>query len=146
MADVDPLHDELAGAKRRRDAAVDPVAGPQTAVLAGGLQALAAEVARAVGPDERRHDHVAPGEPADLGADVLDDAEELVADAVAVLDGGLGAVGPQIAAADACAQHPDHRVGRLLDHRAGDLADPYVSGAVDQSRSHDWFAFRPSNV
>ena len=40
-------------------AAVDAVAAPEAAVPAGGLQALAAEVAGAVGPDERRDDEVA---------------------------------------------------------------------------------------
>ena len=94
-------------------AAVHAVGRPQAAVPAGGLQALAAEVAGVVRPDERRDHDVAAPQPGHLGADVLDDAEELVADALALLGGRPGPVGPQVAAADAGAQHAHQRVGGL---------------------------------
>ena len=61
------------------------LAAPLAAVAAGGLQALAAEVAGAVRPHERRHHQVAGLEAGHLGAGVLDHAEELVAHPAAVL-------------------------------------------------------------
>ena len=66
--------------------AVELVAAPEAAVQAGRLQALAAELAGAVGPGERRDDEVAGLDRPHVGADVLDDADELVPHAAA----GLG--------------------------------------------------------
>ena len=59
--------------------------------------------------------------PVHLGADVLDDADELVADGA---DGvlGLAPVVPEVRAAHAGQHHPHDRVGRLLDGRVGTLA------------------------
>ena len=48
------------------------------AVPAGCLQALATEIAGVVLPQERRHDQVAGLQPGYLGAEVLDDAKELM--------------------------------------------------------------------
>ena len=60
-------------------AAVDSRRAPPAAVPAGRLQALAAEVAGVVGPDERRDDQSPRLRPVTSRADVLDDADELVA-------------------------------------------------------------------
>jgi hypothetical protein len=61
--------------------------GPQTAVPTRGLQTLGAEITGVVGPDERREHHVAGLEPGHVCANVLRDAEELVADAPVRLSG-----------------------------------------------------------
>ena len=80
---ADRQHDERAvgerDAHRLALAAVDAVAAPEAAVEARGLQSLLAEVAGAVGVGERRDDDVARLHGADVGADLLDDADELVA-------------------------------------------------------------------
>jgi len=107
------------------------------AVAAGRMQALGAEVAGVVGPHERRDDDVARLQRRDVAADVLDDADELVADPVAVLRLRLGAVGPQVAPADTGAQHAHHRVGWFAQRGVGHVLDPHVACAVDQSCSHD---------
>ena len=51
----------------------------EAAVPAGGVQTLAAELARVVGVGERGDDEVARLEGGDVGTDFLDDADELVA-------------------------------------------------------------------
>ena len=118
-------------------AAVDAVPGPQSAVPAGGLQALGAEVARVVRPYERGHHEIAGGDAGHLRADVLHDAEELMAHAAALLGRRHGPVGPQVAPADAGVQHPHQRVGGLLQRRVGHLLHADVAGAVDQGCSHE---------
>ena len=80
--------------------AVDAVAAVPAAVEARGVQPLPAEDAGAVRPHERRDDEVAGLHRADVGADVLDDADELVPHAAAGLAGLHRLVGPEIAAAD----------------------------------------------
>jgi len=60
-------------------AAVDAVQAVTAAVAAGGVQALAAEVAGVVGPGERGDHQVTGLQPGHLRADLLDDAEELMA-------------------------------------------------------------------
>ena len=62
-------------------AAVAVLGAPEAAVRAGGLDAGPAVRAGVVGVHERRDDEVAGADGADLGADLLDDADELVADA-----------------------------------------------------------------
>ena len=90
---ADREHDEravgLRDAHRLALAAVDARAAPPAAVQTRGLQPLAAELAGAVGPGERRDDEVALLHRADLAADVLDDADELVSHAPA---GSLGSI------------------------------------------------------
>ena len=86
---------------------------PEAAVEAGGLQALSAELAGAVGPGERSDDEVALLHRPHVGADVLDDADELVAHAAAGRAGLHLLVRPQIAAADAGAGDANEGVGRL---------------------------------
>lgn len=109
---------------------------PEAAVLAGRRQALAAVVADAVGPHEGRDHQVTAPDRAHLGAGLLDDAEELVPDPLARLPGRLAAVRPQVAAADAGAQHPDHGVGRQLDDGLGHVLHAHVVGGVDGGGAH----------
>jgi len=117
-------------------AAVDAVAGPRSAVTARGLQTFAAELAGAVGPHEGGDDQVAASEPGNVRAEVLDDAEELVPDALSGVAVRQGAVGPQVAAADAGAHDPDQGVGGLSNRGVGDVLDADVARAVDDGSTH----------
>ena len=91
--------------------------------------------ARHVAVHERGHHEVARGDAVDLGADVLDDADELVADRPDRV-GRLAPVVPEVRPADA-AEHDAHdRVGRLLDGRVGPLADGDGVRAVEDRCSH----------
>ena len=118
-------------------AAADAVACPEAAVPARGLQALAAEVAGAVRPGERCDDEVAGRQGRDLGADLLDDADELVAHRASAGGRRQVVVRVQVAAADAGAHDPHDRVGRLHDDGVGNVLDPDVAGAVHESCSHE---------
>ena len=69
----------LRDAHRLALAAVELGPAPEAAVQARGLQPLLAEHAGAVGPGERGDDEVARLHRADVGADGLDEADELVA-------------------------------------------------------------------
>lgn len=109
---------------------------PEAALGAGGGEALGAVGAGAVGPDERGDGQIADGEAVHPGADLLDDAEELVADALTGPPGRLAPVGPQVAAADAGPQDPEHHVGGLLDPRVRHLLHPDVMGGVDNGGAH----------
>ena len=71
----------------------------------------------------------------DVGADVFDDADELVADrADRVL--GLAPVVPEVRTAHARHHDTDDRVGRVLDTRVGSLADLDRSRTVEDRCSH----------
>jgi hypothetical protein len=118
-------------------AAVHAVGPPQAAVPAGGLQALAAEVAGVVRPDERRQHDVPAPQPGHLPAEVLHDAEELVPDPLALLGGRPGLVRPQVAAADARAEHADQGVGGCPQDRVGHVLHAHVTGTVDQGCTHE---------
>jgi hypothetical protein len=117
-------------------AAVHAVEAVAAAVRAGGLQATAAPEAGVVGVGERREYQVAALEPGDLGAGVLDDAEELVSHLPALVSGWHGPVGVQVAAADRGAHHAYERVGRGVDRRVGNVFDADVTGSVHQRRLH----------
>ena len=64
------------------------------------MQSFAAEDAGSVGVEERRDDDVSRLDGADIAADRLDDADELVSHASAALAHGQRVVGPEVAAAD----------------------------------------------
>jgi hypothetical protein len=93
----------------------DAVVVEKAAVHAGGMQALAAEGAGAVREREGHHDQITLLDVADLGADVLDDADRLMAHRPPGLAPLQGCVGPQIAAADAGAGDAEDGVGGLLE-------------------------------
>src|SRR6266508_3820659 len=115
---------------------VDAVPGPPAAVQARSLQSLLAEDAAAVRPRERCDDRVADRDGADVGADGLDDADELVAHALTGLAGLHLAVGPEVAAADAGAGDADEGVGRFDDAGVRHVLDADVAGAVHDSCAH----------
>ena len=122
--------------------AVDAVPRPEAAVEARGLKAFVAEHARAVRVRERRDDEVADLDGADVAANCLDDADELVADPLAGFARLHRPVRPEIAAADAGAGDADEGVGRLDETGVGDVFDSDVPGAVEQGCAHIEAAFR----
>ena len=99
------------------------------------LVAGLADLAGVVGGQERADDEVADLDGADLGADLLDDADVLVAHHL-VVDRLGAAVGPQVAAADAGRREADDRIGRLDDPRVLAVLDPDVAGAVHDYLTH----------
>lgn len=117
--------------------AVHAVHPPLAAVAAGGVQALTAEVARAVGPHEGGDDQVTAAQTGHLRADLLDHAEELVPHTASLGGGGHLRVRPQVAAADAGGRDAYDGVGGGLDLRVGDVLDADVSGAVHDCGSHE---------
>ena len=118
-------------------AAVVPAA-PVAPGPARGLQPGAAVVAGAVREGEGRDHPLAGAQRAHLGADLLHDAHELVPGAgrPGAVDLELAAVGPQVAAADACVGHPHEGVGGLADRRVGDVLHPDVARPVVHARPH----------
>ena len=107
----------------------------QDAVHAVRLVAGLADLAGVVGGPEGADDEVADLDGADLGADLLDDADVLVAHHL-VVDRLGAAVGPQVAAADAGRRQADDRVGRLDDLRVLAVLDPHVPGPVHDNLTH----------
>jgi hypothetical protein len=122
-------------------AAVDVAPAVATAMQALALQPLAAEHARSVRPEERRQ-HQIPGlHCAHLGADSIDDADELMSHTATGVVAGHRLVRPKIATADGGARHPHERVGRLDQVGVGNALDADVAGAVHQRRAHSWTSF-----
>ena len=117
-------------------AAVDVVGAVPAAVEARGVQPLPAEDAGAVRVEERRDDEVAGLQGADVGADGVDDADELVAHPAAGLVVLHRVVRPEVAAADAGAGDTDECVGRLDQVGVGDVLDPNIACAVHDSCAH----------
>jgi hypothetical protein len=105
-------------------------------VEARSLQAVLAEHAGAVRPRERRNDDVADLDGADVGADGLDDADELVTHPLTDLAVPHLVVRPQVAAADAGAGDADERVARFDDPGVRHVLDANVACAVHDSCSH----------
>jgi hypothetical protein len=100
------------------------------------VEALLAEFARAVGPRERRNHDVSLLDCVHIPAYRLDDADELVAHALADADRLLAPVPPEVAAADTGARDPDDGVSGLFDAGVGNGLDADVAGAVHDGGSH----------
>ena len=107
----------------------------QDAMHAVGLVAGLADLAGVVGRAEGADDEVADLDGADLGPDLLDDADVLVAHHL-VLDRLGAAVRPKIAAADAGRGQPDDRIGRFDDLRVLALLDAHVPWPVHDNSTH----------
>ena len=97
-------------------AAVDALGCPEPTVGARGRDAVEAVRAGPVAEGEGSDDEVAFRDGADLGADVLDDADELVPDR-AGCERGVAAVVPEVRPADAGEHDADDRVGRVGEPR-----------------------------
>ena len=118
--------DEGAGGKgnahRLALASVNPVIAERTSGDALRCYSGSTIGACAIGESERRYDEVSFGDAAHLGADVLDNADELVPDRP---DGmrRFTAVIPEVGAADAPQRHANDSIRRRVDHRVRPLDD-----------------------
>jgi hypothetical protein len=74
----------------------------------------------------------------DIGADRLDDSEELVTHSPAGVIVRHGLVRPQVAAADRRARDANERVRGVDQPGVRDILDPHVAGAVHQCRPHGY--------
>ena len=88
-----------------------------------------------VAVDERRDHQITDGDGLHLGADVVDDADELVADRPDCML-GFASVVPEVGAAHAAQRDPHDRVGRLLDDGVRPVADRDVLRSVEDGCSH----------
>jgi len=77
-----------------------------------------------------------PSDRADIGAGVLDDADEFVPNRAAARRGGHRVVRVEVGSAYAGADHADDRVGWLLDNGIGNVDDTDVACSVDERCSH----------
>jgi hypothetical protein len=107
----------------------------QDTVHAVRLVPRLADLAGVVGGPEGPDDEVADLDIADIGTDLLDDADVLVTHDLAVDRLGT-AVGPQVAAADTRGRHLDDRVRGLDDLRVLAVLDPHVPGSVHDNLTH----------
>ena len=108
----------------------------EAAVDAGCLQSLLAEHAGAVGERKRHDDDVAGVQGPHIRAHVFDDSDCLVAHDPCAVGRDERLVRPEVGAADAGSGDPDHRVGRLLDGRVGDVLDADVARCVHDGAAH----------
>jgi hypothetical protein len=97
-----------------------------------------AERTRHVAVDEWGHYEVARSNASDVGADLLDDADELVTDRPDGM-GRFAPVVPEVRTADAAEHDANDRFGRLLDGGAGTIAHGDGTGAVEDRCSHGGF-------
>jgi hypothetical protein len=108
----------------------------EAAVHARRRDAVLAVRARPVAVGERRDHEIAPGDVLHLGPDVLDDADELVADPVRFGRLDHSPVGPQVRAAHAGRDDPHQRVIRMLYAGVRDVLDPDVARGMDEGGAH----------
>ena len=118
------------------EAAEAVVAAPPSAAEARGADAVAAVHARAVAHVERGDHEVAGLDVSHVGADLLDDADELVADAVRLVGRRDASVRPEVGAADAGGDDADDGVGAGREDGVGDFFDADVAGGVDDGGEH----------
>ena len=102
-------------------AAVDVVGAVPATMQARAVQALPTEDARAVRPQERRHNEIADLDGANVHADGFDRADELVPHATAGIAVLHLVVRPQVAAADRSAGDADERVCRFDEMSVGNV-------------------------
>lgn len=102
----------------------------------GGVVARPRHLPRRECRVEGGDDQVARPDGADIGANRLDNADKLVAHAVANLAGLHLLVRPEVAAADAGASDPDEGVGRLNDAGVRDSLDTDVAGTIHNRCTH----------
>jgi hypothetical protein len=140
VVSADRQHDERS--VRLRDAyglaltAIDVIEAVPASVETFALQPLPAEDACSIGPQKRRHDHVARLDRVDVGADVLDHPDEFVAHALARFGRFHRLVRPQVAPADRRPPDTHERICCLDQMGIWDGLDANVAGAVHQGRLH----------
>jgi hypothetical protein len=116
-------------------ASVNPVEAPEAAGDAGSRNAGAAVCAPAVAVRGWRDNQIALSDAADVGADIRDHADELVAER-ARLGRRLAAVVPEVSAADARQHDADDGIGGLDDNRVGAVRDLDHAGGFEDRRTH----------
>jgi hypothetical protein len=104
----------------------------ETARLESGL----ADLAGVVRCPERSHDEVARLDGVHLGADLVDHTDVLVALRHRLRHGHNSPPGPQVGAAHAGRDHPDHSIGGLLDPRVRAFLDPYIPRPMHHYSEH----------
>jgi hypothetical protein len=112
------------------------VAVEEPAVHAGRVQALVAEGAGAIGEGKRHQHEVADLDVAHVRADVVDEADRLMAHRPPGLGRLQGAIRPEVAPADGRPRDPDDGIGGLNDRGIGDILDSDVACLIHQRRSH----------
>src|SRR3712207_5951616 len=128
------------GAVGERDAGVLRLCaggGTGLPVDAGRLVAGPADLAGVVRREERADDELARLDQTYLAADLLDDADVLMAHRCRLRHRVGAAVGPEVRAAHAGDRQSDDGVGRLDDRRVGELLETHVPGAVKNCSSQD---------
>jgi hypothetical protein len=111
------------------------IAREHAAVHARRRHVVPAVRARAIAVDVRRDDEIARGDAGHVGADVLDDADELVADRPR-LERRVAAVEPEVRPADAGDDDADDRVGGLDDRRITAITGRDRTGPVEDRCTH----------
>src|SRR5205823_420673 len=108
----------------------------ELAVHALGWKTGPANLAGMVGYDKRAYDEVSNFNGSYVGADLLHDADVLVAHRSRCRNRLDAAVGPQVGSAHARRCHPDNRVCRVEDLRVFTLLEAHIAGRVQDSSSH----------
>src|SRR5215208_5284632 len=129
------------GAVGERDAGVLRLRagwGTGLPVDAGRVVAGPADLAGVVGGEERADDELAQLDQTYLAADLLDDADVLMAHRGRLVDRLDAAIGPEVRAAHAGERQSDEGVGLLDDRRVGALLEAHVPGAVKNCSLHDY--------
>jgi hypothetical protein len=112
---------------------------PAPSMDAGRVDAAAAEGAGVVGEHERGDHEVARLDRLNVGSDLLDDADELVADPPGTVHLGQPAIGPEVGPADTSGHDTDDGITVLDQLGSVDIFDADVSGGVENGGSHGPF-------
>jgi len=116
--------------------AVDVVAAVSAAMETGALQPFAAEGTGSIRPEERRDDEVADLDGLHVGADRLDDTDELVPHSPAGIVVRHRLVRPEIATADRGARDLNERIGRVDQPGVRNILDANIAGSVHEGGAH----------
>src|SRR5262245_22822660 len=117
------------------------VGADEFAMKAVGLVPAAAYFAGVVGREERADDELARLDRGDVGADVFDDADVLMAHGGGPGDGVDAAVVPEIRPGYAGGGQADDGVGGMLQFRVVAVFEADVAGGVDDCTAHGLRSF-----
>jgi predicted metal-dependent enzyme (double-stranded beta helix superfamily) len=117
--------------------AVDTIDAVPASVEAFALHAFPAEDARSVRPEKRRNDQVAGVDRLHIGADCLDDSDELVPHPPPGVGVRHRLVRPQVAPADRGSRHTNESICGVDQASVRDILDPDVAGFVHDGCAHE---------
>jgi len=126
----------LGNAHRFALAAVNAVRAIPSTMEAGAVQPFPTEDAGAIGVEERRGDDIAGVHGSDIGANGLDDTDELVSHPAAGVAGRHRLVRPKIAPADGGAGDDDKGIGWFDERGVGNGLDANVASAEHDGCFH----------